>query len=510
MKKLIKTFLKMLLFVVIVIFPFLTIAIVGCLTKPQYSETYLAGLSLKYNRLNSLEEKKIIIIGGSATAFGVRSDLIEKEISDYKCVNFGLYASIGTKAMMELSKSNINKEDIVILMPETSSQALSMYFNPETILQSLDANWSMIRYFDKSDKEKLMGNYFSFFLKKMDYLFGGNTINLSGVYQLKNINQYGDIEYLKRDKEGNKIVDDEGHFISMRSYNVMPGMVDNNQIIDYNKEILDSTFINYANDYASYVKSRGAKMMFAFSPSNSPAVQNTAEEIADYYWHLRNNLKMQFIGNPFEHIIDPEYFYDSNFHLNDSGAVLNTVKLIDDLKQVIGIDKKTEIEIPDKPIIPEDEGDEGEGPDTKDYYLYEDFLDYKNQKTGVSLVGVKDEYLSNESLSLPWYVDSYKLMCLKGDSLANTNNLKTIYINKTLKVIESKAFNHCKQLEKIVIPEGMEPDDCFVPYDIQTNKENSMLYGCNDNVKIMVPQDKLGEYEVHYNWSRYSNHLVGY
>ena len=51
--------------------------------------------------------KKIVFIGDSAMPFGLRSDLIEEEIPDYKVVNFGLYGSIGTKFMVDLSKSNV-------------------------------------------------------------------------------------------------------------------------------------------------------------------------------------------------------------------------------------------------------------------------------------------------------------------------------------------------------------------------------------------------------------------
>ena len=102
----------------------------------QYTQTYVGALEGMFDRLNSIDEPKVIVVGGSNVAFGLRSDLMEQELG-MPCVNFGLYGTIGTKAMLDLSKSNINKGDIVILATETTRQAMSMYFNPDAMLRAL-------------------------------------------------------------------------------------------------------------------------------------------------------------------------------------------------------------------------------------------------------------------------------------------------------------------------------------------------------------------------------------
>ncbi|MDE7384896.1 MAG: hypothetical protein K2M84_03955, partial [Anaeroplasmataceae bacterium] len=134
MKRLIKLF----LFIMLLTIPFIiTISVVEN-TKDQYDNTYLAELKDKISLLKNTKEKKIILVGGSSLPFGIRSDLIEQELPEYKVVNFGLYATLGTKAMMDLSKINIQEGDIVILSPELNSQTYSLYFNPKSILQALD------------------------------------------------------------------------------------------------------------------------------------------------------------------------------------------------------------------------------------------------------------------------------------------------------------------------------------------------------------------------------------
>ena len=63
----------------------------------------------------SVEGKKIVIVGGSSVAFGFDSQKIEQAFPGYKVVNFGLYADLGTKVMLDLSEDHISEGDIVIV-----------------------------------------------------------------------------------------------------------------------------------------------------------------------------------------------------------------------------------------------------------------------------------------------------------------------------------------------------------------------------------------------------------
>ena len=104
---------------------------------PQYSNTFVGELDEKYNRLMEIDEPKIIVLGGSSVAFGLESEIIE-EYTGMPVVNFGLYAALGTKVMLDLSKGGINEGDIVVLAPELDPQTMSMYFSSETTLQCLN------------------------------------------------------------------------------------------------------------------------------------------------------------------------------------------------------------------------------------------------------------------------------------------------------------------------------------------------------------------------------------
>ena len=68
-----------------------------------------------------------------------------------------------------------------------------------------------------------------------------------------------------------------------------------------------------------------------------------------YYDFLRGQLDFPILGDPHSCILDPEWFYDTNFHLNESGRQLNTRNLTRDLKAQLGDTTPTEIAVPDPP-----------------------------------------------------------------------------------------------------------------------------------------------------------------
>ena len=152
--------------------PILAVIIIAFALPPVYDGTFLGELSEKYDRLESSEGPKIVIVAGSSAAFGLDSGLISEELG-YDVVNFGLYANLGTKLMMDLSKANINEGDIMILAPELNSQTLSLYFNSETAIQALDGNMYMLKDVDSGEYERLIGASWGFAGDKLGYILDG-------------------------------------------------------------------------------------------------------------------------------------------------------------------------------------------------------------------------------------------------------------------------------------------------------------------------------------------------
>ena len=113
-------------------------------------------------------------------------------------------------------------------------------------------------------------------------------------------------------------------------------------------------FVDYVNEYASYVRSVGAEIYYGFSPANRLGLEDgtTQETLNAFYDALGGLFEMEIMGHPSDYVMDYEWFYDSNLHMNSSGMYVYTRQLVEDLKTQLMIDTETQIEIPEKPQIP--------------------------------------------------------------------------------------------------------------------------------------------------------------
>ena len=134
--------------VIILVAPIASVTILTLAAPCQYDQTFLGELEEKHKRLTSLKEEKIVLIGGSNLAFGLDSEKLQEYVG-MPVVNYGLYATIGTKAMLDMSRSHIKEGDVVVICPETDKQTYSLYYNAHSMWQALDCDLSMLKLFTK-------------------------------------------------------------------------------------------------------------------------------------------------------------------------------------------------------------------------------------------------------------------------------------------------------------------------------------------------------------------------
>ena len=167
---------------IFILLPFPVLAYTALIGTPaQYDDTFLAELSQKHQRLTSIDSKKAVLIGGSSLAFGIDSQLLEEYIG-MPVVNYGLYAAIGTKAMLDMSEKYINEGDIVVICPETEAQTYSLYYNAESILQATDGNLSLLLDSGFSNYGKIISALPAFAKSKLSFYKSGNKTGASGIY----------------------------------------------------------------------------------------------------------------------------------------------------------------------------------------------------------------------------------------------------------------------------------------------------------------------------------------
>lgn len=390
----------------------------------QFGDTFMGELKSKYERLKETSGKRIVLVGGSGVAFDCDSALMDDFFPSYEIVNFGMYAGLGTKAVMDLSENYIHEGDIVILSPEQSEQTFSDYFNGEYMWQAADGAFGMLRDLKSENFEAMLGNFPRFALEKLNYVMKGQKPQTDSIYQKKSFNIYGDIE------------------LDTCRENILPNGYDVNQKVRFTENVVQPEFMDYMNDWAKRLEKKGAVVWYRYCPVNKLSVEDM-DDLAAYDVFLRQKLDFPVIGNPENSLMEAEWFFDTNFHLNQPGKEVNTVQLIRDMKAMLGDDRAVTVELPEKPHRTWGE---------------------VSAETRIWTAKDSETYQGEETIVIPENVTQ----------------------------IEDYAFSNCAGLKQIVL-EQKDPSKCIVG--------QHLLDGTG--AEILVPQMSVDSYKRNYFWSVY-------
>lgn len=414
----------------------LTIMLVGFCSPPHYGETYYGQLPHMFNRLNNTEGKKIVLIGNSAIAFGVRSDLLAEEFPGYSVVNFGLYGTIGTKTMMDLSRSNICEGDIVIMLPEIFPQSLSLYFSADEAWRAIDGNLSMLKYIDRDNAGEMAGGFVKYTSDKVSRPPHPGTVGQAEVYAQASFN----------DEDGTEV----GYMTYQRKHNIMNGGYDATMIGSYDSTMLSDAFIEYLNEYNSFVKRKGATLYFGFTPTNELAIdiKDQSTEPDSFYTYLCNRLDFEVIGHPEDYILDYRWFYDNNVHMNSAGMYKYTNLLTDDIKLAIGDTTENKIVVPDAPDMPVVEIGEGNNKDA-DLFAYEKKSDAGGEY--IVITDLLEKGSAKTEIIVPTDYGGVPVRELATSAFAGNNTISKITMPKTVGRIYDNSFSGCRRLTMLVL-----------------------------------------------------------
>lgn len=394
----------------------------------QFGDTFMGELKSKYERLKETSGKRIVLVGGSGVAFECDSALMDDFFPSYEIVNFGMYAGLGTKAVMDLSENYIHEGDIVILSPEQSEQTFSDYFNGEYMWQAADGAFGMLRDLKSENFEAMLGNFPRFALEKLNYVMKGQKPQTDSIYQKKSFNTYGDIE------------------LDTCRENILPNGYDVNQKVRFTEDVVQPEFMDYMNDWAKRLEKKGAVVWYRYCPVNKLSVEDM-DDLAAYDVFLRQKLDFPVIGNPENSLMEAEWFFDTNFHLNQPGKEVNTVQLIRDMKAMLGDDRAVTVELPEKP-----------------HRTWGDV----SAETRIWTAKDSETYQGEETIVIPENVTQ----------------------------IEDYAFSNCAGLKQIVL-EQKDPSKCIVG--------QHLLDGTG--AEILVPQMSVDSYKRNYFWSVYAGRI---
>lgn len=275
---------------------------------PQYSTSYLASFQDKLEREERITEPKIILLGGSSVTYGFDSEKIE-EVFGMQVVNMGLHAGIGQTICMDLAKGGIKQDDIVVVLPEKFDQTgLIDGVRGWIMMENHPALWKKLPVSYLPELAKGFPTY----IKKALQLWVSGTGNMHSEVGLRreSLNDYGDIS-----ETGKENVIASGFYEA-----------------DSFTTTADSRFIQFLNDYNEFVKSKGAVLVLAAPPIMGEPSINDVNQIELMEDELRERLDVPVITNFKDYYYPKEYFFDTNYHLNDNGRNIRTMQFIEDLK----------------------------------------------------------------------------------------------------------------------------------------------------------------------------------
>ncbi|MCR5491578.1 MAG: leucine-rich repeat domain-containing protein [Bacilli bacterium] len=435
-----------------------------------YSETFLGGMKLKRDLLKKEGGKRLIFVGGSALPFGLRGDLIEREIPGYSVIDFGLYAALGTDVMLNLALPHVRENDVIVVSPEQSAQTMSTYFSARLTWQALNDNKDGLRDLSSDQKKMMFGSASDFGAEKFSYLASATKPEGEGVYQRKYFNEYGDIES------------------ELIQGNIMPGGYNPSQMISFSDATIEKDFIDHMNEFAEEAYRKGAKTYYWFAPSNRSAVENEGDVDA-FYDYLNGNIDFGILGDPHQSIFEKEWFFDTNYHLNAQGAIKNTKRFVMDYKAETADSSKTDIEVPAAPDLINPESGTGDNSFLEHFVIEEG-------EDSASIVGLKDSGKALKSITVPYSFNEKTITRFAKSTFQSLTGLETIALQSNIALIEDESFSGCSSLQRIEI-HNPSPSSIAIG--------DKLLKGTD--ASIYVPADALGAYVSNYSFARYADRI---
>jgi hypothetical protein len=260
---------------------------------------------------------------------------------------------------------------------------------------------------------------------------------------------------------------------------------DPNTPIDLSKEIVSADFIDYLNEYIAECEGRGATVYFSYCPMNDAALKEgvTEKSAKSFESFLKKNINCDFISNINDYILDKAYFYDTNYHLNDTGVLLRTALLSQDLLIALGVPRLVDTNIAPPPLPEVDVKYFGEADENARYFTYE-----KLPNGAYMITGLTEEGKGRESLTLPLGYDGYRVTAIGKEAFKDSALRKlTVTEDTSLRSFIDGAFS------------GSSVTDIYIYYDF--TKQEDKLSPCADfGGKMRIHVRKSSAFTTHYDW----------
>jgi hypothetical protein len=298
--------------IVLLLVIFIVTAILGYVIyrQPYYVTDEGAYLD-KLKRLQTLQGQKAVFIGGSATKFGVHTEVFEKE-TGIPSVNMAVTAGISFKMYIDSVSPYLHEGDFLFICPEYS------YYNGDydpvnenslNFMFLLDPNVMKFRaadYWLKAIPEILTIGWRNWGSAAQMILRDVLSPDGYGVYYRKYFNEYGD----------------------MIGHKDRPNRIINTVYLTYT----DKGFLNGLQEDISKLHNNNAHIFLLFQPYQLSSYENSKNAIGQIYHQAMLLDDINSVFTPEQTVYDDDKFYDTVSHLTFETGIDYTNKIISFIK----------------------------------------------------------------------------------------------------------------------------------------------------------------------------------
>lgn len=283
------------------------------LIPDQFPSAYQRAIVYQYDYYRTLGDHKIVLIGGSSLSFGIDLDLME-ELTGRPCAILGNHAGYGLSYMIEMSKSNLQDGDIVVI--EFANYTLDDC-GTELLLTGMGKRYDMYRFLHPRVWGQIIEAYPSYIKKSVGYWLG-EGYQAPEPYTMESYDNRGAM-VLQRDgcSIPEPFTDEVAKIYNRRTYG---------------PSVMNGDFQEYLSDYVAYCKERNVQVYFTTVYWLDEAVLSNPDDIAAYDASLREQLAAPMISDSRDLIFPRKYIYNAIAHCNTEGAKYRTTLLYEDLE----------------------------------------------------------------------------------------------------------------------------------------------------------------------------------
>lgn len=266
------------------------------------------------------DKKQIIFFAGCSFAYGLNSPMVQAAVGDdYAVCNMGVNGDINGAFQMEVILRYIGEGDVLVHTPEVMSapQLMSSFYLDGRAFIMCEGNYDLLSIPDFSRNDLIFRAYMHYVTvreneEECSYSDG----------RTEDFNLYGDYVYPRPYEEENESGRDCSY--SGNAYNFTPDMLTEDGV---------ATLARYYDTAVA----KGAEVCISYSPTNGSSETEipVADAGAAFDCRLRSLLAPYGyapISDYRDYVLPGRFFYDSDYHLNDLGAIIRTERLLADLR----------------------------------------------------------------------------------------------------------------------------------------------------------------------------------